>query len=166
MILAFDTYYYERSAKTVCLTFRQWTDEKPAQVFSEVKDIPDDYEPGAFYKRELPCIVSLLRQVPLDDIEAIIIDGFVVLDDAGKPGLGAHLFEYLQQKIPVIGVAKSNFAPIHQLKRAALRGDSQRPLYVTAIGTSVDDAAENIRMMYGKYRIPELLKLLDQQTRR
>lgn len=165
MILAFDTYYYDNQAKTVCLGFYDWADEKPARVFTETIDVPAEYEPGAFYKRELPCIVSLLKQIDLNSVNAIVVDGFVVLDDAGKPGLGGWLYEYLDQKIPVIGVAKTNFAQNIVNKRAVVRGLSSKPLFVTAIGMDLDAAANHVKNMYGDYRMPTLLKELDRLTK-
>ncbi|MBC7861749.1 MAG: endonuclease V, partial [Bacteroidia bacterium] len=95
MILAFDTYYYTDKAKTVCLAFENWTDAEPSQIYTDQKENIAEYEPGAFYKRELPCIISLLKKIELINIEAVIIDGFVFLDDEAKPGLGYYLYEYL-----------------------------------------------------------------------
>lgn len=60
---------------------------------------------GEFYKRELSCILAILEDIDLATISCIIIDGFVVLDDAGKHGLGGHLYEQLDPKVPVIGFA-------------------------------------------------------------
>lgn len=158
MLLAFDTYYFDDKAKTVALAFARWTDEKPVAVYAQVLDEVAPYTPGEFYKRELPCILGLLRTIDLTDVKAIVIDGFVVLDDSGKPGLGAHLYEALDKKIPVIGVAKTSFGTLHHSKRNLLRGNSTRPLYITAIGIAVDEAADRIRSMSGAYRIPTLLK--------
>lgn len=165
MILAFDTYYFYHKAKTVCLAFEQWTDKKPVEVYSQVLEGVAPYTPGEFYRRELPCILGLLRTIDLTGVEAIIVDGFVVLDDSGKPGLGAHLYEALDKKIPVIGVAKTSFATLRHSIRNVLRGNSTRPLYITAIGINLDKAAECIRTMSGAYRIPALLKRLDALTR-
>jgi deoxyribonuclease V len=67
----------------------------------------EEYTSGEFYKRELPCILSLLGKNHFDNIEAIIVDGFVYLDDQNKLGLGGHLYERLPYKVPVIGVAKN-----------------------------------------------------------
>ncbi len=39
-----------------------------------------------------------------------VIDGYVWLDDQGKKGLGARLYDALDAQIPVIGVAKTLFA--------------------------------------------------------
>jgi exodeoxyribonuclease-5/deoxyribonuclease V len=165
VILAFDTYYYDQKAKTIGLSFQQWTDATPLQVFSEIIAPIADYEPGAFYKRELPCIMSLLHQIPKDPIECIVIDGFVYLDDAGQIGLGGHLYHQLSGNIPVIGVAKTNFATIENLKRKVYRGQSKNPLMVTAIGMEVDEAAKCIAQMHGEHRMPTLLKQLDGLTK-
>jgi hypothetical protein len=40
----------------------------------------------------------------------IILDGYVALDDHGKIELGGYLFEALEQKYPVIGIAKNGFS--------------------------------------------------------
>jgi len=165
MILAFDTWYFDNQAKTVCLVFHNWADEKPARVFTETIDVPAEYEPGAFYKRELPCILSLLKQIDLNSVSAIVVDGFVVLDDAGKLGLGGHLYTHLDQKIPVIGVAKTNFAQNVANKRAIIRGESTRPLFVTALGINLDTAADLVKNMHGDFRMPSLLKELDRLTK-
>ncbi|MCU0355416.1 MAG: endonuclease V [Cytophagales bacterium] len=165
MILAFDTYYFNNKAKTVCLAFADWTDDAPHQIYSETLEDVEDYTPGEFYRRELPCILSLLKQVHFPDVEAIVIDGFVYLDDSGKLGLGGHLYQALDGQVPVIGVAKTNFATIETCKKPLLRGKSTRPLYITAIGVDIDDATENIRRMSGDFRIPALLKQLDGLTK-
>lgn len=165
MLLAFDSYYFNNKAKTVCLAFNDWSDEHEFAVYSELLEDVADYEPGAFYKRELPCILSLLQQIDLSEVKAIVIDGFVQLDDSGKLGLGGHLYEALDRKIPVIGVAKTNFATIEKLKKPLLRGSSERPLYITAIGIDLDEATTNIREMHGENRMPTLLKKLDGLTK-
>jgi deoxyinosine 3'endonuclease (endonuclease V) len=141
MILAFDTYYFGNEAKTVAVLFNNWTDAQPTRVFSETINSSEDYQPGEFYKRELPCIVSLLDKIDLKDIDIIVIDGFVILDNAEKHGLGGHLYEHLQKKIAVIGVAKSNFALNTLFKREVFRGESERPLYITALGIDIDLAS-------------------------
>lgn len=165
MILAFDTYYYDNKAKTVCITFSDWTADSDFEVFSEITEGIEAYESGAFYKRELPCILSLLKTITVKNIEAIIIDGFVFLDDNQQPGLGAHLYKQLENKIPVIGVAKTNYATLEKNKRELIRGKSIRPLYITAIGMPPDKATELIKNMSGPNRIPTLLKTLDTLTK-
>ena len=89
----------------------------------------------------------------------------MVLDDAGSPGLGAHLYRALDGRIPVIGVAKTNYASVHLAKAEVLRGDSARPLYITAMGIDLAQAAGHIHAMHGAYRLPDLLKELDGLTK-
>lgn len=165
MILAFDTHYVEDKAKTVAVQFEHWTDEFPSQVYEETLEGIQPYESGSFYKRELPCILSLLKQIDLTMIDLIVVDGFVVLDDEGSLGLGGYLYEALDQKIPVMGVAKNNFAKINALKIPVLRGNSQKPLYITAKGIDLQQAASYIQEMHGDYRFPTLLKEVDRLGR-
>ena len=49
--------------------------------------------------------------------------------------------------------------------RAVLRGRSAAPLYVTAVGLDVDDAATHVRRMHGDHRVPTLLRRLDHLCR-
>lgn len=88
MILAFDTYYFENQEKTVCIQFDNWKSKESTKIYEETLTGVSDYIPGEFYKRELPCILSLLKKINLDNCNAIIIDGFVFLDDNKKLGLG------------------------------------------------------------------------------
>ena len=166
MILAFDTYYFENKAKTVCVQFDDWESEETAVILTETIEGVAEYISGEFYKRELPCIMSLLSQIDLANITTIIVDGFVFLDDDGKKGLGAHLYDELKAKIPVIGVAKRDFATINKLRKEVYRGESKSPLFVTAIGMELDVAAQRIQHMQGDFRMPALLKQLDQETRK
>ncbi|WP_422103982.1 endonuclease V [Winogradskyella sp.] len=165
MILAFDTYYFDTKAKTVCLSFETWTDAKPKQLVSEIIEGVAAYESGEFYKRELPCILSLLNRFDLDAIEFIIVDGYAVLNNEGKLGLGGHLFETLNKKTPIIGVAKSRFNGNNRYSRELFRGKSKNPLYISAKGVALDLAFNLIQSMHGDYRIPTLLQILDSKTK-
>lgn len=167
MILAFDTYYFDDKAKTVCIAYESWQNEGNYKVYDEILENIAEYTPGEFYKRELPCILSLLEKIKpvIGDIELIIVDSFVYLDDEGKLGLGGHLYNALDCKIPIIGVAKTNFATIENQKKPVLRGDSVKPLFVTAIGIGLEESANFIQNMQGEFRIPTLLKLLDTLTK-
>lgn len=164
MILAFDTYYFDNKAKTVCVEFTDWNDSN-YKFQTEITDNIKEYIPGEFYKRELPCIISLLNKYDLKNIEVIIVDGFVYLNDENKFGLGGYLYEKLDRKIPVIGVAKTNFATILKNKKSLLRGESKKPLFITAIGIELKDAVQKIQNMDGEFRIPTLLKELDRLTK-
>ncbi|WP_265427736.1 endonuclease V [Chryseobacterium sp. YIM B08800] len=165
MIYAFDTFYYEDFAKTVCIAFENWTSETESFIYSENTEISSDYESGAFYKRELPCILSLLKKIDLKEGDLIIVDGYVTLDNNGKIGLGGYLYESLDKKYPVIGIAKNGFASEDDLRKTIFRGESKTPLFLTTVGIDSDDIKIKVENMFGAYRIPTLLKKLDQLTR-
>jgi deoxyribonuclease V len=120
----------------------------------------EPYRPGEFYRRELPALRVVLADIsPLD---LLIVDGYVDLDPDGRPGLGAHA--HGEFTVPVIGVAKTAFAtathaiPVH-------RGQATRPLYVTAAGIPLLEAADLVRAMAGPHRLPDALRLVDRLTR-
>ncbi|NML69703.1 endonuclease V [Chryseobacterium sp. RP-3-3] len=165
MIYAFDTYYYEDYANTVCIAFEDWTSEKESEIFIEKTDITSDYESGAFYKRELPCILSLLKKIELKEGDLIIVDGYVILDNDGKMGLGGYLYKALNQKYPVIGIAKNEFASPDSQRISVFRGESKTPLFLTAKGVEADQILPKVEQMSGSYRMPALLKKLDQLSR-
>lgn len=165
MLLAIDVYYIENSAKAVGVLFNDWQDASPSDILVAYKHDVAPYQAGQFYQRELPCIIELLKQVDLSTLSAIIVDGYVYLDNDGKIGLGGYLYQHLEQQVPVIGVAKQAFNGNTKYVAEVLRGDSQKPLYVTAVGLPLQDCAEDVRRMHGKYRMPTLLTLLDQQTK-
>lgn len=165
MILAFDTYYYDNKAKTICVSFNSWLDEKPIEIYNEVIEGVAAYEPGSFYKRELPCILSLLKKIDLQKVELIIVDGYTVLDDKDKLGLGGYLYEALHKSIPIIGVAKSEFQSNKTKTKKLLRGESKKPLFISSIGIDLNTAYENIKSMNGNYRMPTLLQILDTKTK-
>ena len=161
MILAFDTFYFDDSAKTVGIQFNHWTDASEIFIYEETLNDVAPYVSGQFYKRELPCILSLLKQIDLTKCKAIVIDGFVVLDDKGGKGLGGYLYESLGKKIPIIGVAKNDFSKIFKSKRAVVRGNSKKLLFVTVMGMDLETAAKHVKNMHGNFRIPTLLKKVD-----
>jgi len=165
MILAFDTYYYENIAKTVCLGFEDWNNESNCKIYTETISGIEEYISGEFYKRELPCILSLISKINIENINLIIIDGFVYLDDNNKFGLGAYLYEALNKEIPIIGVAKRDFAKIQKNKKILFRGKSKNPLYITSVGVELNLASEKIKNMKGEFRIPTLLKEVDKLTK-
>jgi deoxyribonuclease V len=164
MILALDVYYKGNKAKAVGLLF-EWKDAQPIETkFAYLDDI-DDYIPGEFYKRELPALLEVIELIDLDTIEAIIIDGYVYIDNENKPGLGARLWQAINQHVPVIGVAKTSFATNKSTVVEVFRSDSKNPLYVSAVGMAVAVAGDLIKNMPGDFRMPQILKLLDKETR-
>ena len=123
----------------------------------------EPYVPGSFYQRELPCILQVLSRVDVP-LEVIVVDGYVWLDAAGAPGLGAHLWLALERRVAVVGVAKTTLrGSPHAVP--VRRGASARPLSVTAAGVDVDEAARAVASMHGAHRIPTLLKRVDRLCR-
>lgn len=165
MIVAIDVHYKENTAKAVAALIQNWGDAAAADHVIRYIDAVEEYEPGAFYKRELPCITEVLKQIDLLLVTYIVVDGFVILDDAGKPGLGAYVYDSLHKKIPVIGVAKTNFHENLKNVIPVLRGESNKPLYVSAVGVDLQLAAELVKSMHGEFRLPTVLKEMDRLTK-
>jgi deoxyribonuclease V len=163
MIACIDVGYQEKSALAACITISDWKASAPLASHSVAIQSVEEYVPGLFYKRELPCIEAVLNDLGAKP-DLIVIDGYVWLDTLGKKGLGAHLFEHLNGAIPVIGVAKTSFATATNAIEV-FRGQSTRPLWVTAIGPNESDAARFVRSMHGNHRIPTILKLVDQLSK-
>ena len=132
---------------------------------AKVMGTPAPYVAGEFWVREVPPIMSFLQDRPdiLCDVTCIIVDCLCHLP-TGKPSMGEKLYEALDRKYRVIGVAKTNFndSQAYQITRSS----STRPLYITECGTrDWRDIGNTIRDMHGPYRIPTLLKLADSLAR-
>jgi len=165
MILALDTYYSEYEAKTVGVLFA-WDDEQPKKILTDVTTNFEEYKSGQFYKRELPCILNLLNNNSiLQQVDIIIVDGYVYTNNDYTLGLGGFLYNALGRKTPVIGVAKRRFFDTDKIAFPILRGNSKNPLYISSIGVDIQFACMHVQNMKGKFRIPQILKLLDQKTR-
>ena len=119
------------------------------------------YQPGRFYLRELPPLHAVLDG--LAGMRLLVIDGYADLDPAGRPGLGAHA--HAEFGVPVIGVAKTAFAAATHAVPVIRGGRSTRPLYVTAAGMPRQDAADLVRRMAGRYRLPDALRRADALAR-
>jgi len=163
MIACTDVCYTEHHAIAGCLLLRHWADDVPSLALTDRIEQTGAYEPGRFYRRELPALLSVLEKLPRRP-QVIIVDGYVWLGHECLPGLGAYLHEALGSAAAVIGVAKTVFKEGPAV-RAIRRGTSARPLYVTAAGMDVDEAADQILRMHGKFRIPTLLKGVDRLCR-
>lgn len=164
MILAVDVDYRDGCASVGGITFENWTDGNEKDTYASFLDNVNEYIPGQFYRRELPCILKLIEEHELSP-EYIVIDGLVYLDGASKPGLGKYLYDALNNKAAIIGVAKKPFKGIPAIYEV-YRGLSNNPLYVTSVGVALDDAKTFIRSMHGNYRVPTLLKKVDYVCRR
>ncbi len=165
MLLAIDVYYTSNGIANAVGVLFNWDDEEPQQTIQTQLEGIAPYEPGAFYKRELPCLLSVINKVDVTTLETIIIDGYLYVDNNKTAGLGKHLYDKLEQKVPVIGVAKTGYFNNQQTVVKVNRGQSQKPLYVSAVGYDLNKAATNIKRMQGKYRMPDILKTLDSLTK-
>jgi deoxyribonuclease V len=153
----------EGPAVASCVVWEGWDSHDIHEERAAATPRVSPYTPGRLYERELPCLLRVLSEVEAP-LEAILVDGHVWLDDRGRPGLGAYLYDALEKKIPVIGIAKNPFGGFRG-ERCVLRGQSQRPLFITAVGIDVDVAAEGVRRMHGAHRVPSLLTRADQLCR-
>jgi deoxyribonuclease V len=163
-ILAVDAAYGESAAAAAGVYFADWTSDATLKTFSVRLDGPSrSYEPGDFYKRELPLLMLLLNQAPMP-VSMIVVDGYVWLSSDGRPGLGARLYEALARRVAVIGVAKTKFHD-DTWSQPVRRGASEAPLYVTAAGIDRTNAARRIERMRGEGRLPALLKQADALAR-
>lgn len=160
-MVCFDVYYYEKYARACCIVFTK-DNERIISEYIEVIEGIEDYVSGQFYKRELPCILKVLGKVK-ENIDIIITDSFVWVD-RDKKGLGAHLYETLKSKVPVIGVAKSYLKGSTDYMEV-YRGKSNNPLYISSIGIDQEYSAKLIENLKGDFRIPDILKRVDKLSR-
>lgn len=168
MLACIDLHYADEAARAACLVFSEWGSAEA--VAEHVVDLPvgEPYVPGEFFRRELPGALRVLTEVAVP-LDLVIVDGYVWLsgeeqDAERRRGLGAHLWESLEKRVAVVGVAKN---PFHGAEFAAhvLRGESKQPLYITSAGIARDEAAAQVRAMHGGFRLPTLLKRVDRLAR-
>jgi deoxyribonuclease V len=163
-IACLDAAYHRTAAAVAGALIRSWDAKGASQTLVRRFDRPPGgYEPGAFYKRELPLLLSIISDFG-EPIEVIVIDGYVWLDAKGVPGLGGHLFSSLGRRIPVVGIAKTRYRN-DTWSISVFRGASRRPLFITSAGIQASEAAECVRRMHGDYRIPTILNVVDRAAR-
>ena len=177
MILALDSYYKDDICNTSLVVFENIHSSEPVYTDTIYTKVTSDYIPGEFYKRELPGIIKILAKLKGEHVDIwnkitiIITDSFITLkhEDEVWGGLGQHLYDYLksigEDKI-IYGVAKSNFCDSHLISYPVFRGTSSKPLYVQSVSTENTGVAFMIKNMHGEYRIPTMLKLVDQLSRK
>lgn len=162
LLACLDVHYRDNRATAACCLFETWESERSRDYLCDPPGEVAPYEPGAFYKRELPCLLAVLQMMPVRP-RVLIVDGYAWLG-GGKPGLGAHLHEALGGSIAVVGVAKTGFRDISHAN-LVLRGRSGKPLYVTTAGMDPAEAARGLAAMHGVDRIPTLLRRVDRLAR-
>jgi deoxyribonuclease V len=170
MLACLDVGYTDSQAIAGCLLFPDWTAAESTRPLVVALPISAPYQPGAFYLRELPALLAVLVRVDAP-LCGIIVDGYVWLGGA-RPGLGARLYDALGTRTPVVGVAKTVWGAVETTSSSdacrsipVRRGRSEKPLFVTATGMDVADAAAHVERMHGSHRIPTLLKQVDRLVR-
>jgi len=165
MFLATDVHYDDSRGTAVAAAVGFWRarDAVPTRRFTTAVEVVAPYEPGHFYRRELPCLLPVIeRAAASNPISTVLVDGHVWLRE-GEPGLGHHLWGALGRGIAVVGVAKRPFRDGVALE--VTRGASTTPLYVSAAGVDATEAATFVRRMHGPHRIPTMLRLVDDLCR-
>ena len=156
-IVALDT-YYGAQATTAAVLFEKWSDVVPLATHLSHCQQMGEYRSGSFFLRELP---SLLQALQTLEASLIVVDGYVNL--GSSPGLGWHLHQALGQKCPIVGVAKNPYRSAPGIP--VCRGNSTRPLFISAVGVDEQQAARWVESMHGGHRIPTLLALADRLSR-
>lgn len=162
MLCAFDVHYEPSSTRVAAVEFRGWSDATTEREHVLHLPAAAPYVPGQFYQRELPPLRALLARLASEP-DIIVVDGHVWLEP-GRPGLGAHLQAALGGRPAVVGVAKSAFG-LGGEWRPVRRGGSLHPLWVDAAGLELDEAEAAVRSMHGAFRLPTLLRRVDQLAR-
>lgn len=159
-----DVHYEDDHATAACVLADAWSAAEPSACITTRVSPIAAYEPGAFYKRELPCLLAVLRKAGLERIDCVVVDGYVWLDDAGTPGLGAKLYEALERRVPVVGLAKTAFRG-SAMALPVPRPGTDKPLFLTAVGVTPEVALGWAQQLHGPYRLPTLIKRVDQLSR-
>lgn len=163
MIACFDVHYESDFAIAAAIVFEHWSDECIINhVVARCNDV-GEYQAGNFYQRELEPLRRVIEQID-NPIHTYVVDAYCHLSADCSPGLGAYLHQELPNKSVVIGVAKNRF---RETKHAIelLRGESDRPLFISSIGIDYQTAADHVQSMSGEHRIPTLLKMVDRLSR-
>jgi len=173
MKLILDIYYFDEinKAHVAGVLFNEWSDSEAVRYVHCDTDIKSPYISGQFYKRELPCIQALLEDksmIDMTELDTIVVDGFYSLGPE-HPGLGQHLYEdYLVPNgfgyIEVVGISKSYMVGCEDYSFSVIRPSSKHPLYTNG-SVAGKDYGQIVSSMHGNYRIPTLIKLVDQHSR-
>lgn len=163
--MAVDVHYSDQEATAAAVAFVDEAAAAPSSTWVEsFVGPPAAYEPGQFYKRELPFLLSLVERArSAVEVELVVVDGHVWLG-AGQPGLGRHLFDSIGGAAPVVGIAKSPYR--EGVAVPVFRGGSRRPLFVTSVGVEEADAVRLVEALHGDGRLPTMVRAVDRLARR
>jgi deoxyribonuclease V len=106
VIAIVDAAYGNEASAAACVMAAGWESGAAISEFTHRDGPAADYQPGEFYRRELPLIVSVLAMLPRKP-DIVLIDGYVWLGVEGRKGLGAHLHEALNADSAIVGIAKT-----------------------------------------------------------
>ena len=117
-------------ATAACLVWSAWGNamEKRA-LTARVEDVAP-YVPGAFYQRELPCLLEVLRRVEAP-LEVVVIDGYVWLSADRRPGLLVARLGLAHLR----GAAASRYAGLSAVRR-------EDPVHSNGVGEAEDQFTE------------------------
>jgi deoxyribonuclease V len=161
LFVAVDVHYLDESrARAAVVGAADQSFAVIALADTAVATVEAAYRPGEFYRRELPPLRAVIPRS--GRLALIVVDGYVDLDAAGRPGLGAQV--HREFGAPVIGVAKTSFRTATHAAQV-FRGRSGRPLYVTAAGMPIVEAAQMVAEMAGSFRLPDALRLANRLAR-
>ena len=155
-----DVHYCANKACAAAVIFSDWADSTPLNQYTAILQVWEAYKPGSFYLRELKPLMAVIERIK-EHVHIYLIDAYCYLSSHNEPGLGAYLYEAIKGRSAVIGVAKNIFRHSNHAIEV-FRGNSKRPLYVTSIGLSKEEAASRISIMAGKFRMPTLIRMTDQ----
>lgn len=179
MILLTDVFYNEElnSAHIAAIAISDWSSDTIIKSWEIDKNgIDCEYIPGQFYKREMPCLIDLWKQIDDNDksqISTIIVDGFYDIWN-GKSGLGHHFHDWLTENgydVEVVGIAKSPCRETSEFTLPVYRTEESKTskcrsaLWVNGSNMS-NDYQTKVLNMSGKYRIPTMIKAVDKLSRR
>ena len=163
MIVCLDVHYTGDAARAAAVVFRDWPDTEPTNRYSVLVPGNAAYQSGKFYLRELKPLMTVIERIS-EPVNVYVIDAYCHLSPNQEPGMGAYLHKAIEGRACIVGVAKNRFRSAKQAIEV-FRGNSKRPLYITSIGMSREEAAARISAMSGKFRIPTLLKMVDELAR-
>ena len=149
-----DVSYLDNFAAVACIISSSTKPWPALRSYTAILENICHYEPGNFYKRELPCILDVFKKIE-EHVSTIFVDAYVWLPD-GRPGLGARLYYTLNEEIAVVGIAKNGFMASNEsgVVKCIFRGSSRRPLFISAAGVSLEEAAKTVSRLPGPFRIP------------
>ena len=105
MILYESFYYVKGFAWMVLSTLDQNLAEKEEYVITAIVTEIEDYILGQFYRRELQSVESIIRQIKIEDIEMIIVDGYADSGTEEHLSMRNIIFLFLElEKISMINV--------------------------------------------------------------